>query len=236
MFLKFARKKNRNLLLSFFYKVDKFFPLSNELKLRLYLNLEWIFDRLAHEKSFQVFKDHPVRSNSFDFLKSKLNPNFSVLDLGCNSGELTYLISTQTKMVVGIDFNLELVKRAQQNFFHDNLQFIHAEAITYLRENTHRFEVLILSHILEHLDSPVVLLKDFKIFFSFFYIEVPDFERTPLNYYRHELNSALIYSDSDHIWEFDRIGITNIIYEAGLEILDREYRQGVQKYWCKVAN
>jgi SAM-dependent methyltransferase len=236
MFLKFARKKNRHFLLSFFYKLDKFFPLSNKTKLKLYLDLEWIFERLAHEKSFREFKDHPVRSKSFYFLKSKLHRDFSVLDLGCNTGELTHLISTQTKKVIGIDFNRELVLKAQQNFVQANLQFLHGEAMAYLHENTHRFEVLILSHILEHLDTPALFLQDFKKFFSFIYIEVPDFERTPLNNYRHELNSALVYSDSDHIWEFDRVGITDIINEAGLEILDSEFRHGVQKYWCKVTS
>lgn len=236
MFLKFARKKNRHFLLSFFYKLDKFFPLSNKRKFKLYLDLEWIFERLAHEKSFQEFKNHPIRSKAFFFLKSKLHPNFNVLDLGCNTGDLTYLISIQTKMVVGIDFNRELIMKAQQNFARENLQFLHGEAMTYLGENTQRFDVLVLSHILEHLDTPILFLQDFKKFFTFIYIEVPDFERTPLNSYRQELNASLIYSDSDHIWEFDRVGIITIMNEAGLEILDSEYRHGVQKYWCKVTN
>lgn len=236
MILKFTRKKNRHFLLSLVYKLDKFFPLSNERKFKLYLDLEWIFERLAHEKSFHVFTNHPVRLKSFSFLKSKLHSEFNVLDLGCNTGDLTYLLSTHVKRAIGIDFNRDLVIKAQQNFVKDNLQFLHGEAIAFLRENTQQFEVLVLSHILEHLDSPELFLQDFKKFFTFIYIEVPDFERTPLNNYRKELNSNLIYSDSDHIWEFDRTGITNIINDSGLEILDTEYRHGVQKYWCKVTN
>ncbi|MFZ1808148.1 MAG: class I SAM-dependent methyltransferase [Cyclobacteriaceae bacterium] len=236
MNLKFEREKKYHLLLSFFYKLDKIIPLSNERKFKLYLDLEWIFERLAHEKSFKVFKNHPVRSKSFSFLKSKLHPDFCVLDLGCNTGDLSYLLSTQTKRVVGIDFNRELIVKARQSFAQNNLEFIHGEAMAYLYKNTQRFEVLVLSHILEHLDTPGSFLIDFKKYFTFIYIEVPDFERTPLNNYRQELNSTLIYSDSDHIWEFDRIGIIDIINEGGLEILDKEYRHGVQKYWCKVTN
>ena len=77
MFLKFSRKKKRHYLLSFFYKLDRLFPFSKERKLKLYLDLEWIFERLAHEKSSLVVNDHSVRTKTFDFLKSKLNQDFS---------------------------------------------------------------------------------------------------------------------------------------------------------------
>ena len=234
MFLKFARTKKRHFLLSLFYKLDTFFPLTKERKLKLYLDLEWIFERLAHEKSFLVFKEHPVRNKSFQFLKSKLTKEFSVLDLGCNTGDLTYQISTCVKNVVGIDFNSAHIVKARKTYIQENIQFIHGEVIEYLQQNSQRFDVMILSHILEHIENPESFLVSCKKFFRYIYIEVPDFERSHLNVYRHELGSKLIYSDVDHIWEFDRTSMKEVIQKTGLEIIEEEYRLGVQKYWCRM--
>ena len=232
MFLKFARTKKGHFLLSLFYKLDTFFPLSKERKLKLYLDLEWIFERLAHEKSFLVFKEHPVRNKSFQFLKSKLTKEFSVLDLGCNTGDLTYQISTCVKNVVGIDYNSAHIVKARKTYIQENIQFIHGEVIEYLQQNSQRFDVMILSHILEHIENPESFLDSCKKFFRYIYIEVPDFERSHLNVYRQELGSKLIYSDIDHIWEFDRTSLKEVIQKTGLEIIEEEYRLGVQKYWC----
>ena len=171
MFLKFARTKKRHFLLSLFYKLDTFFPLSKERKLKLYLDLEWIFERLAHEKSFLVFKEHPVRNKSFQFLKSKLTKEFSVLDLGCNTGDLTYQISTCVKNVVGIDFNSAHIVKARKTYIQENIQFIHGEVIEYLQQNSQRFDVMILSHILEHIENPESFLVSCKKFFRYIYIE-----------------------------------------------------------------
>ena len=234
MFLKFARTKKRHFLLSLFYKLDTFFPLSKERKLKLYLDFEWIFERLAHEKSFLVFKEHPVRKRSFEFLKSKLTQDHSVLDLGCNTGDLAYQISTCVKNVVGIDYNNNHIIQARQKYTQENIQFIHGEVVEYLQQNSLRFDVMILSHILEHLETPESFLNNCKKFFKCIYIEVPDFERSHLNVYRQELGSGLIYADADHIWEFDRTSMKDLIQKTGLEIIDEEYRLGVQKYWCRM--
>ena len=83
MFLKLRREKKRHFLLSVFYKLDKLFPLVKQKKLKLYLDLAWIFDRLAHEKSSSVIENHAVLMESFGFLKAKLRKEFNVLDLGC---------------------------------------------------------------------------------------------------------------------------------------------------------
>lgn len=235
MSLKLTRKKKKHYLLSFFYKLDKLIPLVKQSKLKLYLDLAWIFERLAHEKS-SLIPDQSVRKVSFNFLQSKLSQKFSVLDLGCHTGFLTSMIASHSKNVVGIDHNSDHIIKAQQSYKVENIQFIHGEAMMYLYQNTQQFDVLILSHILEHLDSPLPFLENFKKFFHFIYIEVPDFERTHLNLYRKILNSDLIYSDNDHIWEFDRIGIKNLIQESNLEIIDEEFRFGVQKFWCKVIH
>jgi SAM-dependent methyltransferase len=235
--MKFQRKKRRNLLLSLFYKVDKILPLSKSGKLRFYLDLEWIFERLAHEQSFRVFRnrEHPVRTISVDFLLRHLRDSDDVLDIGCNCGDLTSLISKKARQITGIDYNASLIAEAREKFKDSGITFIAADAIEYLEKNYHRFDVIILSHILEHLDDPGLLLELCKSRCSHIYLELPDLERTHLNIYRQKVNSSLIYSDSDHIWELDRREAQALLDRHGLVVHDSEFILGVQKYWCSVT-
>ena len=99
-------------------------------------------------------------------------------------------------------------------------------------EKSHKFDILILSHILEHLDNPQIFINMFKDYFKFIYIEVPDFEKNYLNLYRKDLNLNLIYSDADHISEFDRDELKSLLNSSHLKILKEDYRFGVQKFWC----
>jgi len=231
------RKKKRILMLSFAYVFKKLLPLSAKSKLKLFLNLEWIFDRLAHEESFNYYDPsiHPVRIKSKEFILNGITPNDVVLDLGCNLGDISYLIAEKANEVVGIDYNNSAIIEASKRYNRSNLIFLNAEALEYLSTNAKKFDTLILSHILEHLDEPKKFLLDFKNYFSKIYIELPDFERYYLNNYRKDLKLPLIYSDTDHINEFDRDDIFNMLTECGLTIEKSEYRYGLQKLWCKVG-
>jgi SAM-dependent methyltransferase len=233
MSLKFRRQKDRHFLLSLLYKLDKYVPLSGRRKLKLYLDLEWIFERLAHERSFSVFPEHPVRQKTFSFLQKHLSSAHRVLDLGCSTGTLSRQIADRVKFVAAIDHNPELIVVAQKEHPPANLVFETADAAEFLSRSPELFDVLILSHVLEHLDNPKEFLQTHMARFGNLYIEVPDLERTPLNEYRMQLKSQLQYSDSDHIWEFTREDIHALLDSCGLQIVDSEFRYGVQKYWCK---
>ncbi|HLT74346.1 MAG TPA: class I SAM-dependent methyltransferase [Ohtaekwangia sp.] len=236
--IKLNRSKKRHLLLSLLYKLDKLMPFSNVAKMKLYLDLEWIFERFAHEKSFKVFAmgEHPVRSLSTSFLEKHLAKEHNVLDLGCNTGELTFLISKHAGHVTGIDNNAGFIDEAIKRYSSAGIDFVCDDAEKFLQKNDRRFDVLILSHILEHLDDPQSLLAEYQKFFDYIYVEVPDFERTHLNIYRQHLGSSLIYSDADHIWEFDRRDVLSLLSSSGLTVLDCEFRLGVQKYWCSTSS
>jgi hypothetical protein len=55
------REKKNVWLFSFIYTLQRLIPLSKKKKFRLFLRLEWIFDRLAHEFSLLTFApdQHP---------------------------------------------------------------------------------------------------------------------------------------------------------------------------------
>lgn len=236
MGVKLTRKKPKVILLSVIYRLHKLLPLSSKTKIKLYLNLEWIFDRLAHEMSFKNYspEEHPLRKFTKQSILKHIKDTDRVLDLGCNLGDISSMIADKAKEVVGIDYKKRAIEKAKERWKKPNLLFVHAEALDYLKKNTKQFDVLILSHILEHLENPDEFLIRFKDFFKTIYIELPDFDRYYLNHYRKDFNCSLVYSDDDHITEFDRYELNDLLRKCGLEVFEAEYIYGVQKIWCRV--
>jgi len=181
---KFNRKKTRNYINSVIYKLSKVKFASDRVKFRLYSDLDWIFNRLAHEYSVKILDNdlHPMKKGLYDFLQDKISQADTILDLGCGYGEISCKLSERCKSVIGIES----------------------------------------------------LLEKFKKYFTFIYIEVPDFESTYLNKVRELLNIHLNYSDEDHIYEFDRNEMTQIITKLDMSIVDSEFRFGVLRFWIEV--
>lgn len=236
MGIRLPRAKPRNPLLSFIYRLSKLPFASAKAKFKLYLNLEWIFDRLAHEQSFRIYTplDHPLRIHQRNFILESVEPHFTVLDLGCHTGDISSFIAEKAKKVTGIDHDAEAIEQAKKKYQRDNLEFRHGEARAFLENAPEKYDVLILSHILEHLDDPEEFLNSFKKHFTYIYIEVPDFDRYLLNHYRKDMQLDLIYSDNDHVSEFDRFELRALVTGCGTTIMREAYIYGVQKLWCKV--
>lgn len=234
MGIRIPRKKPRHLLLSVIYRLHRLLPIGRRRKFGLYLDLEWIFDRLSMEMSFAHYgqEAHPFRRHALAFLHRHLKAEHAVLDLGCKTGFMSQAIAAKTALVVGVDHDADAIREAQATWQRSNLEFMHIDALLYLKGTQQRFDVLILSHILEHLDEPEAFLRSFKDHFAHIYIELPDFDRYYLNHYRKDLGRPLIYSDDDHVSEFDRDELRAIIDACGMRVVEAEYRFGVQRLWC----
>jgi len=235
MSVKLKRQKKRLLFKSILYRLIKL-PLPAKTKLKMLLNMEWMCERLAWETSWQVFgaDDHPLKTLNRKFLLDCMKPEYSIIDLGCKHGYDSYLLAGVCRKVIGIDYEIPSIESAKKNYRRDNLTYLAVEGIAYLSENSEQFDVLVLSHVLEHLDDPGDFLRQFKRFFKFVYIEVPDFDRSILNHFRQRLDMELIYSDDDHISEFDRFDLGKLIEASGLEIVKSEFYLGNMKFWCRV--
>ncbi len=228
--IRFPRAKPRHLLTSLLYQVHRLLPLSRRAKVRLYLDLEWIFQRFVFENAYDLYPrgKFPVRHSAF--LLDAIQPGQRVLDLGCANGEITAMIAARGADVVGIDQNPALIAQARRE--NPGLTFEQGEARAYLAQAP-RFDVLVLSHCLEHLDDPAGFLRGFTAHFTRIYVEVPDFEATHLNQIRIDQGSDLLYMDSDHVCEFTRDELKELCQRAGLSVEAEEYRFGVIRLWCR---
>jgi SAM-dependent methyltransferase len=211
MSVRFARHKPRHLGLSVAYKLKRLIPLD------WWLDLEWIAWRMAHEKAGELIE----RPNNF--LHSRIQPDHSVVDVGCNTGHIAAQI--KAKRVVGVDYDRAAIERGRKLFPHVELVCAHAGA--YLSAG-HKFDVAILSHVLEHIDEPEELLS--RLSTNLTYVEVPDFEASPLNAVRVK-RGRRAYSDNDHVVEWDRNDLKALFSHCGFRVIDEEYAAGVMRFW-----
>lgn len=236
MGIRMQRRKPRHLILSFLYRLSKLPFISENKKFKLFLDLTWIFERLAHSSSMRYYKNflHPTRVEALNFLSMFLSEDYLVLDIGCSTGELTYMISQKVKKITGIDHDILSIEQAKRNYNGTNISFIHGDAQQYLLNIPLKYDIIILSHIIEHIDHPEIFLEMLIPNTSYFYIEVPDFERTFHNIYRKDIGSKLIHSDNDHVAEFDRNELEEIFNNINLTIVCNEFKFGVLRYMLKV--
>ncbi|NUM50702.1 MAG: class I SAM-dependent methyltransferase [Flavobacteriales bacterium] len=238
MGIQLQRKKQKHLLLSIFYRLSKIPWISNKFKLKLFLDLAWIFERLAHSSSVVYYKaiNHPGRLGTWNFLSKFISEDYLVLDLGCSSGDLTNIISKKVKKIDGIDHDITSINHAKMKYAGGNISFIHDDALQYLQNLSFKYDMIIMSHVLEHIDNPKNFIKGYTPFTSYFYIEVPDFEKTYHNIYRKDVGCKLIHTDDDHVAEFDREEMEEIFNELNLSIIAQELRFGVMKFILKTNN
>ncbi len=225
MGIRLERRKPRHLLASIAYKINRLLPLTKERKLDLLLDLAWICHRLANENAGAAgLKTKKVNS----FLLKGVKPTDRVLEIGCSSGRVLATIDAAVR--VGVDTDKAAIEQGTAE--HPDLLFVLGEARNYLR-SAERFDVLILSHVLEHLDEPEVFLAGVKDSFDRIYVEVPDFDWTDLNEIRMIRHRQLVHMDNDHIAEFDREELETIFQALSMSIIGSEFRFGLMRYWLK---
>ena len=223
MGVRLERRKSRNLLASLVYRVNRYLPLSKGRKLDLMLDLAWVSHRLSIENAAELNLNRKAPNA---FLQGGIRPRDRVLEIGCDRGQV--LASVNAAERVGVDYNSSAIAAGKKQF--PELTLIAGEARDYLAKSE-PIDVLILSHVLEHVDRPEEFLASVKDRFDRIYVEVPDFDWTDLNTLRLQRNRTLVHMDDDHIAEFDRDELEQLFASLDLKIIDREFRHGVMRYW-----
>lgn len=238
--MKYNRKKKKFFLLSLIYKISKILPLKSINKFKIFSSLEWIFWRLSIEQisSFNKKWEVDYHIGTINFINDNFKNNPRILDLGCASGQKSFLLSKIAKEVIAIDYDFKLIKEAQKKFSHiKNLSFECLDLKNYLKDmdiKTNKFDLIFCSHILEHVENFEEILIDLKKITKNIYIEVPDFECNILNKVKKEYNIEPSYTDDDHVFEFERNDLKEIFTKNNLKIVNQDYNHGVMRFILEV--
>lgn len=162
-------------------------------------------------------KHHHIRYH--DFFVERIRQGECVLDVGCGNGALTHDIAEKTgAQVMGIDIDPGCIRFARERHAHPNATYFEGDALQDLPVGG-RFDVIMLSNVLEHLGPRVDFLRRLVSLYHprIILIRVPSYERD----WRVPLQDELSIDyrlDPTHEIEYTRGAFEREMAEAGLEI------------------
>jgi predicted TPR repeat methyltransferase len=205
-----------------------------------------------NQKDYKQFRRNPEKRKEYqtwvnwkvDNLINVIpdNVHFSnVLEIGCAFGLLLNCISEKLKIsdVYGIDISSDNIKLAKElfphiTFFTGTLNQKKSEMLTNLK--TKKFDLIILSDILEHVPDDLKLLRQVSQISKFVLIKLP-LEKCFVTRNR-------IYGENDpsgHLRMYDEEDGLNLVKEAGLKIINKRVKIALRnhegyKVWKKEQN
>jgi SAM-dependent methyltransferase len=184
-------------------------------------------------------KHHPKHrlTNYHNYFIDNIEENSKVLDVGCGYGYVASKIAEKklNAHITGVDRVIEKINFAKHEYKLPNLNFICANVID--SKFSKRYDAIILSNIIEHIDKRVDFLKLLiinckpkKILFR-----VPDFKRSWYLPLKKELGINY-FSDAEHFIEPTYEEFEEELNSAGLKILDSKIIWGEIWSVCEVKS
>ena len=82
----------------------------------------------------------------------------NVLEIGCGEGQLAIKIAEKNAEVTAVDYSTEAIKKANELVGNASLNNIHFECMDYKELPKHKYDVVVMNGVLEHMDSPFEML------------------------------------------------------------------------------
>jgi 2-polyprenyl-3-methyl-5-hydroxy-6-metoxy-1,4-benzoquinol methylase len=151
----------------------------------------------------------------YDFFINNIKSGDSVLDIGCGIGFVSDKLAQKAKNVTGVDIEEKNLSIAKNKFVKENLRFILADATQY--DFKEKFDVVILSNVLEHIKNRIEFLEKIKNLSNKFLIRVPMINRDWMTLYKKELG-LWYFNDPTHYTEYTLDSFKQEISSANLSV------------------
>ncbi|MBS1736033.1 MAG: class I SAM-dependent methyltransferase [Bacteroidetes bacterium] len=160
-----------------------------------------------------IFKEQIARGEYYyNILKSYLSGKEKILEVGCGMGGILFPFKMENFDVTGIDLGSEYVDIG--NKFNLNLKV--ADISDLILEGS-KFDLIILSHLIEHIvgiDNFILKLKDLLSTSGKIFIAVPGIEMIHATYN----GNVHIYLQNAHCWSFSKNTLSAILNKNGFRI------------------
>lgn len=173
-----------------------------------------IIGRLAIIENKGIHPKHRIL-NYHKFFLDNISASDKVLDIGCGEGSVSADMAKKARGVVGIDISKKNIISSRKKYFKDNLQFIEGDATTF--DFKEKFDVIILSNVLEHIKDRVKFLEKIKKLAPKILIRVPLITRDWISVWKKE-NNFNYKLDETHFIEYTEESFQKEAAEAGLKI------------------
>ena len=182
------------------------------------------FDKLAAERENWIRENRYYYEDQARYHRFLVSEGLSVLELGCGTGDLLHAL--KPRRGVGVDFSVEMIKRARERY--PDLEFREAD-IESLKPWGETFDVLILADVLGHLQDIEETLRSLCTFCH------PE-TRVIVSYYSFLWEPVLKLGEwlgqkmpQQHQNWLSTEDISNLLHLAGYEAVKTEYRLLIPK-------
>ncbi len=193
-------------------------------------NLSYILaSRYAVTLNNGVHPKHWIMKYKEWFL-GNIQTNWVVLDVGCNTGMMSEIMSSKADFVYGIDIEEKHIKEAVEKRQGSNIKFINADATCYDYTQLKNIDCVTLSNVLEHIEHRVEFLT--KIINQIKWnnkkrllIRVPMIDRDWIVLYKKEMEveSRL---DTTHFTEYTYYQLKTELEQANVKIISYHVKFG----------
>lgn len=193
---------------------------------KLALHLHNVSYKLASKFAIKAESGlHPKHRlmNYHQFFVDNISTTDRVLDIGCGNGALAFDLAKKATTVVGIDLNTKNQTAWMGRFARANLEYRVADATTFSPEE--RFDVVVLSNVLEHIEHRDEFLLSIKHLAPLFLIRVPMIDRDWITLYKKELGIEYRL-DITHFIEYTVENFIQEFLDAGLAIQSHSIQFG----------
>ena len=105
-----------------------------------------------------VHPKHEILRYKQWFLEN-IEPRWTVLDIGCNTGTMPYSLAEKAAFVYGIEINENHIAVAKTRHASDNIEYICADATIHNYDMCQSIDCVTMSNVLEHVEHRVEFLK-----------------------------------------------------------------------------
>lgn len=150
-----------------------------------------------------------------EFFMHNVGKEDSVLDIGCGNGSLAKDVAKFAKSVMGIDFDPKVIEKAKRKNSAPNVEYKVGDATKDL--SNQKFDVIIMSNVLEHIEHRVEFLKKIRPLANKFLFRVPMIDREWVTLYKKELGVDYRL-DTTHFTEYTWQQFKSEFEQAGYSI------------------
>ncbi len=168
--------------------------------------------------------------NYHQFFLDHISSQDRVLDIGCGNGALAFDLAKKAAHVIAIDTNEKNQHAWHEKYAAPNLKYLIANATTFQPEE--RFDVVVLSNVLEHIEHRVEFLQKIRHLAPKFLIRVPMIDRDWITLYKKELGIEFRL-DKTHFVEYTLLTFQDEITHAGFSI--QEYSIQFGEIWAVIT-
>ncbi|MDH7605789.1 MAG: class I SAM-dependent methyltransferase, partial [Melioribacter sp.] len=109
----------------------------------------------------------PNQDRLFSQIKNLIEPNSSIIDVGCGTGRFSFSVADKCKFILGIDLSSKNIEKANRNLKKipvDKISFLHTNISEIISKNFH-FDYAVVTYVIHEVneDERLKLINDLSV-------------------------------------------------------------------------